>query len=288
MSLEDRYLDAVFGSTELFLYNVDRIITKIDVAQGTFTWVARNSLMETVGSNLSDDMFLDAALLGGNSYLPTFAPVAIASRRHPNGSPIKEAANMISSMGRSGSGISVIMLSQDKDNVQRLEYADRFKRTKTAIKHSIVFTDKGNAVALDSANVPQDLYKITGQRLPDELYFYLQMGVCGPRVLNWLTNGVLTESAPLDNGDSPEYRAFIRTGLAGIRTEALSLLAQRLHHYYQSKKIDAKFWWDMQSADAVVHKDLEPSPADQVASWMIRDAWIAEAKGVVKVCPYIF
>jgi hypothetical protein len=283
LNLPEQIIDAAMGSAELLLCGVDRVITKFDFANQTFSWVSKSTIIDTLGEQVSDDTFVDASLLSGTAFLPTFPPIEDSLRHRPGGSPLKEAMIIMSAMGRSV--VAVCTQYQDHKGVQRLDYLDRFKRSRTAIRHGVIFTSDGKVEPLDPEHIPSDLYSIVGQRLPEELYFYLQQGMCSPRVPNWLTSGILHEHAPLDNGESEAYRNLVRKGIAPIRIQALSLLAKPIHRFYQRKDVDVKFWWDPEIKETLSHKDYEPSAAEQTKTWLIRESFITEAKGLTKAKP---
>ncbi|KAL0093639.1 temperature dependent protein affecting M2 dsRNA replication-domain-containing protein [Phycomyces blakesleeanus] len=76
----------------------------------------------------------------------------------------------------------------------------------------------------------------------------------GPQSINTLVSGVLIENAPLDNGETAEYRNFL-IQLLDIRTQTLSLLTQPLHQYYQGRKVVSYFWFDPNTEHVMHHHD---------------------------------
>jgi hypothetical protein len=83
-----------------------------------------------------------------------------------------------------------------------------------------------------SSDIPLDLHEIFTHRLPDEVYFYLSRGLLSPHSLWWLTTGVITEYPPLDNGETTEYKRFVKEvvteGQTGPRATALAVLCAGL------------------------------------------------------------
>ena len=113
---------------------------------------------------------------------------------------------------------------------------------------------------MSTADVPRDLDEVFTHRLPDEVYFYLSRGLIGPQALIWLTSGQIIENPPLDNGDTTEYKRFIREvlteGSPGPRTTALALVSHVLNEFWQKKKVQPWFWFDQpqpHSSRAVSH-----------------------------------
>lgn len=74
----------------------------------------------------------------------------------------------------------------------------------------------------------------------------------------------MIENAPLDNGDTTEYRNFL-LGLLGIRTQTLSLLTQPLHQFYQSRKIASHFYFDP-TTEHIMHHHPNYNPTSNGSS----------------------
>lgn len=82
------------------------------------------------------------------------------------------------------------------------------------------------------SDIPQDLHEIFTHRLSEEVYFYLSRGLLSPHSLLWLTTGVITEYPPLDNGETTEYKRFVKEvvteGQTGPRATSLAVLCAGL------------------------------------------------------------
>lgn len=72
-------------------------------------------------------------------------------------------------------------------------------------------------------------------------------------MINNLVSGVLIENAPLDNGETTEYRNFLLQ-LLSIRTQTLSLLTQPLHQFFQRRKVACYFWFDPATEQVMYHQ----------------------------------
>ena len=140
-------------------------------------------------------------------------------------------------------GFNTIQAYIDDPSVSKSNYVDTFCRARCVIKYHPILTDEGEVRPLNPDLAPNDIHEFIGYRLPDELYYYLMRGLIGPQSINTLVSGVLIENAPLDNGETTEYRNFL-LGLLSIRTQTLSLLTQPLHQFYQSRKIASHFYFD--------------------------------------------
>ncbi|KAL8951879.1 MAG: hypothetical protein Q9222_002185 [Ikaeria aurantiellina] len=277
-----RFIDAVYGPSEAFLYGVDKIITRFkfvyqandSIARGPprrtslflpdsseVYWVDRRTCLEELG-RIPSDLFVDALLLAGSKVLCAFPPL-------PTSCSLREIVNLVA-----GSGSNIVALCEqypDDENIKRLDYIDRYKRAVAGVRHHIVITMEGEIEPLDKENVPSDIHDCVGQRLPEELNMYLSRGLIRSRVLNWLASGTILMAAPDAGGDSDVYQNLMRIQLEPLRRQALSLIADSLNRYYQRKEITTKYWFDMTEGATTNIKDLLPSPKDIIASWNMRE-----------------
>lgn len=81
-------------------------------------------------------------------------------------------------------------------------------------------------------------------------------------MVNNLISGVLIENAPLDGGDTTEYRNFLHQ-LLSIRTQTLSLLTQPLHQFFQNRKVACYFWFDPSTEYVMYHHPSQGSNESQ-------------------------
>ncbi|KAI9678574.1 MAG: hypothetical protein M1817_005631 [Caeruleum heppii] len=268
-----RFVDAVMGSSELLLFDIDKVITSIEPQHAHFNWISKQSCQDDLGK-ISGDMFTDAALLCGTSFLPTFPLL----QRKPF--IIRDTVSMMLAVGPSAT--SVCTHYQDDPQVQQVNYLDKYWRAKMAIKHHVVLAENGRVEPLDAQQAPSDVHEFIGQRLPEELYFYLSKGLVAPRVLDWLVTGELYESPPLDNGESDEYHRLVRDQLGPIRTQALALLSQPMSRFYHRKDVVARFWFDSGTEKILSHKELVPSPRDLTSGWNVKEKTSETLQGVRK------
>ncbi|KAI9850063.1 MAG: hypothetical protein M1838_006143 [Thelocarpon superellum] len=276
----NQLVDAVMGPSELFLFDVDKIITKLDFEHVQFRWLSKSLCQQELGK-LSTDLFIDVCMLSGSSFLPTFPPLTNpALYRKPF--TIRDTTNMMMAVGPSVTAVCTHY--QDEASVQQSDYLDKYRRSRMAVKHHVVLTDDGKVQPLNVELAPSDVHEFIGQRLPEELYFYLSKGLVGPRVLNWLTSGELMEHPPLDGGESDEYRRLVRTQLAPLRMQSLALLSQPMSRFYHRKDVTARFWFDKEIRDVLSHREVVPTPRERVASWKVK-ASLWAAFGVAKESP---
>lgn len=57
------------------MFDVDRVITSIDFAKQTFSYISKEGVL--LGLGLSDDQFLDLCILAGGDHCPSFPPISV-------------------------------------------------------------------------------------------------------------------------------------------------------------------------------------------------------------------
>lgn len=264
------------GTTELFLFDVDKVIFKFDYERSRFLWLSKQTCLDELGK-ISADMFVDACILSGSSFLPTFPPL----ENHRKPFSIRDTTSMLLALGPSVTAVCTHY--QDEPQVQQLDYLDHYRRARLAVKHHVILTDDGQVEPLDIDHAPSDVHEFIGLRLPEEVYFYLSKGVIGPRILNWLTSGELFEYPPLDNGESPEYHNLVRNQLDPFRAQALALLSQPLSRFFQRKDVTMRFWFGKDAEKKLSHKDLLPPPREIVLSWNVKEDALKSRRDKAKV-----
>ena len=269
------------GPSELLLFDVDKVITKLDFEHAEFSSLNRRACQVELGK-VSTDLFIDACMLSGSSFLPTFPPLEnpVVYRKPFT---IRDTINMMLTVGPSVTAVCTHY--QDEAQVQQSDYLDKYRRGRLAVRHHVVMTDDAKVEPLNVDVAPSDVHEFIGQRLPEELYFYLSKGVVGPRVLNWLTSGELFESPPLDGGESDEYHRLVKDQLWPLRLQSLALLSQPMSRFYQRKDVTARFWFDKDISKVLSHKELIPTPRDQVASWNVKESVYLKQSKKVKAGP---
>lgn len=171
-----------------------------------------------------------------------------------------------------GSGRSALALCaqfEDDRRVQDIQYADRYKRAFMTVKHHAFIDVDGKVCLMDQKNTPSDMHELIGQRLPEELYFYISKGVLGPETPNFLTSGDLEVPLPLGVEDTEIYREVAGDSLIPIKTQAIRLLSNSLHRFYQTKVINVRTWYD-EKADRPINLKGLPSVRETIQSWKLR------------------
>ena len=235
-----------------------------------FCWIDRGSCLEELG-RIPSAIFTDSLLLAGSEILPAFPPL----KRSSKGYSFREVVSLVANP--SGNIVSLCNQYPDDASFQRVEYLDHYKQAVTYIRHHVVITMEGDVETLDKEQAPSDVHDCVGQRLPEELNFYLSRGLVRPRVLNWLASGTILVPAPYDGGDSKVYQHLVQVDLENARNQALSLLADHLNRYYQRKEVTTKYWFDQSLVQKVNIKDLLPSsPKESLASWNVKQEEISD------------
>lgn len=248
----------------MLLFDVDKLITRIDVDPAQFSWITKQTCQEELG-RLSNEQFLDFALLLGSSFLPTF-PIFENPSFPGKAVTVRDALPMFNAAGRSA--LALCANYEDERRVQELQYSDRYKRAYMNIKHHVVMDMEGRVGPMNADNSPTDMHDVLGQRLPEELYFYISKGMLGPEIPNYLTSGQVLISLPLGIEDSQIYRQVAGEILAPLREQAMFLLSNTLHRFYQSKTISVRTWYD-ENADTTITLRTPPPVIHSVRSWKV-------------------
>lgn len=284
----------MFAGTDALLYPaLDKLITSLDLSSPTptFTFVTKRNILADL--QLSEEQFLDAGILAGFDHSQPFPPLLQEQHLKP----------VIDMVRHYKSGFGAVSAFQDHQGVKQTHYVEQFARTRSMIKFSLILATDGIVVPLPLAlnatappqggsthhtttvaDIPRDLEDIFTSHLPDEVYFYLSRGLIGPQALIWLTSGQIVENPPLDNGETGEYKRFVKEvlteGTSGPRATALALVSNVLHPSWQQKKVQPWFWFDPQnsmSGKAVSHSSPQTVQlVERVSSWAVTSVVVEE------------
>ncbi|RHZ52224.1 MKT1 family protein [Aspergillus thermomutatus] len=264
-------IDAVFGPSEALLFDIDKLITRIDIESSQFFWITKQTCQDELG-RLSNEQFLDFCLLLGSSFLRTFP--GFENPPFPGKSfSIRDALQMFNQAGRNA--LALCAQFEDDRRLQELQYTDGYKRAFMTVKHHVIMDVDGKVAPMDSENTSSDMHELIGQRLPEELYFYLSRGILGPEIPNNLTSGEVQISLPLGVEDTEIYRQTVSSTLTPIRTQSISLLSNSLHRFYQTKVINIRTWFD-EKLDKSINLKTLPSVKETIQAWKIRSDQLPE------------
>ena len=247
------------------MFGSERVITRFDWDNPSFLWVGLEKCFTKLA--LSRDQFINLCLLSGSSILPPLPEVDTDSPKSK-----MQAARGV--MSRAGNDINTVLNDTKDDNYRIL-----FHKARYALKHPVVITMDGKVEHQNWESGPSDSHEFTGQRLPEEMYFYLSRGVIGPRVLNWRTRAETLETPPLDGGNSQAYKDLVQDELLPLRSQALALMTHSLNRYYQKHDVELACWWDERSKTPLNIPD-QTTATKSAESWHVKTEQMAKTGGV--------
>ena len=282
------YVHAIYGPTDTLLYpGVDKLITSVNLTgtDPTFTFTSKKAILSDLG--VSEDHFLDIGILVGFDYAQPFPPTV-------HEQALKATVDMVKFYK---SGHAAVSVYADHPAVKSIQYPDTYVRTRSMIKYSLILSVEGTVQPLPlaipspnpphggnhhphhptAADIPTDLHEIFTHRLPDEIYFYLSRGLMSPQPLVWLASGQIVEHPPLDNGETNEYRRFVKEviteGQTGPRATALALVSSVAHTFWANRKVAGTFWFEPATPPSnkyVLHTSQQTAQlAERVVGWHV-------------------
>ncbi|THH27198.1 hypothetical protein EUX98_g6990 [Antrodiella citrinella] len=280
------YTHAIFGPTDTLLYpGVDKLITSLDLtsANPSFTFVSKRNILADLG--LSEDQFLDIGILVGFDLAQPFPPTM-------HEQAVKQTIDMVKYYKTGQAAVSAFA---EQPQIKSIQYTEQYARTRAMVRYSLVLTSEGTVQPLPIASpsppsphhpnpgdVPSDLHDVFTHRLPDEIYFYLSRGLIGPQALVWLTSGQIVESPPLDNGETTEYRRFVREviteGTTGPRATALALISSVCNPFWHKKNVAAHLWFEQGTPPKYIALNSPQTVqlAERVSGWSVPYAVVEE------------
>ncbi|CEJ58619.1 Putative XPG I-region protein [Penicillium brasilianum] len=258
-------IDAIYGPSETLLFDIEKLVTRIEIEPAQFSWLTKQTLLEELG-RLSNDQFLEFCLLLGSPFLRSFP--LFESPAFPGKLPlVRDALPMFNAAGRSA--LALCAQIEDERRVPELDYTKRYKRAYLVVKHHVIIDIEGRVGPMDQEHTSSDMHELIGLRLPEELYFYLSKGVLGRDIPNFLTSGEVRLSLPLGTEDTEVYRQLVADTLTPIRAQSIGLLANCLHRFYQTKIITIKPWFDENSEERQINLRELPSVRETVQAWRV-------------------
>jgi 5'-3' exonuclease len=247
------YVQSVYSGSEMLMWcgDSDNVILNIDFDKKEFTWIEKIRVIQDLNL-IHPDHFIDICMLAGFDWISTFPPL-VGSKNISF--TFKGTVDMLQQYR---TGFNAIQAFAENPKVKEYNYEDNFCRIKSIINHNIILKDDGTTEPLNKETAPNDLHELFGPRLPDEVYFYMCQGMVSPQVITNLVSGMLLEGPPLCNGDTIEYREFIKSqSLLDLRTQALSLLTMGMSSFIRNRKVNSIFWFDP-SHEVQLHHKNEP------------------------------
>ncbi|SPO28323.1 related to MKT1 - retroviral protease signature protein [Ustilago trichophora] len=139
----------------------------------------------------------------------------------------------------------------------------------------------GGTPILTAADVPVDIHEVFSHRLPDEVFLHLSRGLVGAQVLSSLTSGHVIEAPPLDNGESEDYKRYVRDTLtehpASPRCVAVALGASVLNGFWSSRKISGIYYFAPSADNPIPHDSATTLQLiNRVNQWNVSNRFIEE------------
>ena len=210
-------------------------------------------------------------MISGSGLLPSFPPL-LDPTLYRKGFTLRNVIDLIVS---SGGSVPKLCTQYSTVPIVKEIYLEEYKKAITRVRHHVIMTADGDVEILDKEHAPSDTHDCIGLRLPEELYMYISRGMLRPRVLNWLTSATVDLPQPLAGGDSIACQDLVKTQLDPLRRQALKLLTEPIHRYYQSREITTKVWFDSEYEAKFNMKEV-PSNRERLSKWNVRNNLIAD------------
>lgn len=156
-----KFIHSMYGDEMLLMFDgVERVITSIDAEKKTFSFVSKAAVLSEL--QCSADDFLDACLLSGFEYCPTFPPLLeggtlLRVPESQNNSPTLHGkvnpltvVQLVKQHRGGHAAISSLGAGQGPRNSQ---YLNAFYRARALIKFSLVVAEDGKVLPLPLATV---------------------------------------------------------------------------------------------------------------------------------------
>ncbi|KAG6029643.1 hypothetical protein E4U41_000296 [Claviceps citrina] len=259
---------AVMGPQELLLYPIkDTIIRAFDWDAKSVSALSKKKIMRAL--SVGESMLIDALLMTGTSFLPTFPPL-LDSAMYPSHFTIGDAVNILRT---SDKGVANACNSfNDILQAQDAHWLDKYRKARMAVHHFIYISESGQVMVNDFDRLTKDNHEYLGLQLPEEVFHYLNTGLIGARNLNSITHGQILVQPTLDGVVSDEYKNLVTTKLVTIKEQALGLMIPRVHRGIGHKDITMRVWFDPKFSYTINHRALQPVPSQLVATWNVKES----------------
>ncbi|KAG6155504.1 hypothetical protein E4U37_001152 [Claviceps purpurea] len=266
--IDSEQCSAVMGPQELLLYPIkDFIIRAIEWSTKLVSVTSKKMIMRSL--SVAEPMFIDALLMTGTSFLPTFPPL-LDQGMYPNTFTIGDAVNLLRT---SDKGVAnACNAFNDVLQAQDPEWLDKYHKARMTVHHFIYISETGEVMVNDFERLTKDNHEYLGLQLPEEMFHYLNTGLIGARNLSSITHGQILVQPTLDGVVSDEYKDLITAKLVKIKEQALGLMIPRVHRGIGHKDITMRVWFDSNFSYTINHRALQPPPSQLVASWNVKES----------------
>lgn len=263
----------IMGSQELLLYPInDCIIRSIDWETKSVQALSKKHIIKAL--NVSEPMFIDALLMTGTSFLPTFPALLDLNINPRQPFTITDAINMLrtseKSISNACAGFNDILTREDPN------WLDKYRKARMIVNHFIYIAESGEPTVNDYDHLTRDNHEYLGLQLPPEILHYLNEGLVSPRQLSWITHGQIVIQPTLDGEKTSEYQKLVTKQLIDLKEKTLSLVLSRLHRSLQHKDITLKVWFDEKFAHPIYHRTLQSTASQEAASWWVKETLVKD------------
>jgi hypothetical protein len=264
----------IMGSQELLLYPIsDCVIRSMNWKDNVVIAISKSHLLSTL--NISEQLFVDAFLATGTTFLPAFPGVADPAIYRNQPPTIRDTLNIL----RTTEGSVAAACANFNDVIQRDDknWLDKFRQARMAVTHFIYIAESGEIKVHDYDHLTKDNFEYLGLQLPPELFHYLNTGLIGSRILSWITHLQITVLPTIDGVDSPEYRKLVSSQVRPVKEQAMGLVSSRLSRGISHRPAKMRVWYDQNYTHTINLADLSSTPPTPGwAGWDIKDNVLKE------------
>ncbi|RYP48046.1 hypothetical protein DL768_005968 [Monosporascus sp. mg162] len=269
--IESEQCSAIMGSQELLLYPIrDYVIRYVDWDNGKFTAISKKGIIKNLA--VAESMFIDALLMTGTSFLPTFPPLR-DSNIVPRAS-VQDAVNLLrtseKAVASACASFNDILQAKDPNWLQK------YRKARMAIEHFIYISEAGEVKVHNYDTLTNDNWEYLGYQLPAELLHYLNTGLIGAHALSWITHGQIVVLPTLDGVRSEEYKRLVTNQLMSLRESTLGLLLPRLTRGIQYKPISVRVWYDDKYLHKIEYQPIDNPTVRKVHTWDVKEAAVKQ------------
>jgi Temperature dependent protein affecting M2 dsRNA replication len=223
------------------VYDINRVVTDFDWDAKTVTTVSKD-LIHTYkdGAFPNDekafnDAFLDSCILAGGMYnCPVFPSLAGSLTSMGPVFTFERAIDLLRTYNYDA-------LNTIKENVaESADYHREWARTRCIFTYMPIKTAEGPIVTMSTKNVPNDLATVVMPRLADQIYWYIYRRLVHPYTYDLLISDNIQIHAPLEGGDTQEYRNLLAE-MVPLRTTATALVSSHSNRFMHHKHLVSPF-----------------------------------------------
>ena len=301
--MNEARLDCGYASNELLLFDFKQVITMIDFSftvthrgeeslrvfnfnagQATFQFLDIDYITAAYFPMIpSKEVILDAMVLSGVSKLAPFPLPADLNTPLPAGEVFPVIVDQLMKCGADARNMCQAYSVPPG-------YYEHYQQTVIAIRHMIILYNIGKVEPRTGQQAPSDLHVCIGIRIPDELNYYMGVGLIKPEILNWLNSGVIRICAPYTGGDDQNYQNLVKNQLGPWRELIVSLLRENLHRFFSIQDLTTKFWFEPHESHWQVSKGADITamcPKDVLFTFRVRQKQLVDRARKLKVRVYI-